>query len=102
MAICSHRPAPWSAHTNLRAEEDPRICLLVIFGVTAEGKKELVSVSDDLRESKTSWLEILRDMQAHTLEGAPLLAIGDGAMSFLAELDDEPTTSNPLTASLGP
>ncbi len=32
-------------YTNLRAEEDPRICLLVIIGVTADGKKELVSVS---------------------------------------------------------
>ena len=27
-------------------------------------------------------------MQARSLEGAPLLAIGDGAMSFLAELDE--------------
>ncbi len=64
-------------YTNLRAEEDPRICLLVIIGVTAEGKKELVSVSDGLR-----------DLQARGLETAPLLAIGDGAMGFLAALDD--------------
>lgn len=75
-------------YTNLRAEEDPRICLLVIIGVTAEGKKELVSVSDGLRESKASWLEILRDLQARGLETAPLLAIGDGAMGFWAALDE--------------
>ena len=75
-------------YTNLRAEEDPRICLLVIIGVTAEGKKELVSVSDGLRESNASWLEILRDLQARGLETAPLLAIGDGAMGFWAALDD--------------
>ncbi|MBU2837398.1 transposase, partial [Acidithiobacillus thiooxidans] len=68
--------------------EDPRICLLVIIGVTAEGKKELVSVSDGLRESKASWLEILRDLQARGLEAAPLLAIGDGAMGFWAALDE--------------
>lgn len=75
-------------YTNLRAEEDPRICLLVIIGVTADGKKELVSVSDGLRESKASWLEILRDLQARGLEAAPLLAIGDGAMGFWAALDE--------------
>lgn len=74
-------------YTNLRAEEDPRICLLVIIGVTADGKKELVSVSDGLRESKASWLEILHDLQARGLEAAPLLAIGDGAMGFWAALD---------------
>ncbi len=75
-------------YTNLRAEEDPRICLLVIIGVTADGKKELVSVSDGLRESKTSWLEILRDLQARGLQAAPLLAIGDGAMGFWAALEE--------------
>ena len=75
-------------YTNLRAEEDPRICLLVIIGVTADGKKELVSVSDGLRESKASWLEVLRDLQARGLEAAPLLAIGDGAMGFWAALDE--------------
>ncbi len=75
-------------YTNLRAEEDPRICLLVIIGVTADGNKELVSVSDGLRESKASWLEILRDLQARGLEAAPLLAIGDGAMGFWAALDE--------------
>ncbi|WP_443599792.1 transposase [Acidithiobacillus ferriphilus] len=60
----------------------------MIIGVTADGKKELVSVSDGLRESKTSWLEILRDLQARGLEAAPLLAIGDGAMGFWAALDE--------------
>ena len=60
----------------------------MIIGVTADGKKELVSVSDGLRESKASWLEILRDLQARGLEAAPLLAIGDGAMGFWAALDE--------------
>lgn len=38
-------------YTDLLAEEDPRTCVLVIIGVSAHGKKELVSVSDGLRES---------------------------------------------------
>ena len=75
-------------YTHLRAEEDPHICLLVIIGVTAAVKKELVSVSDGLREFKASWRETLRDLLARGLEAAPLLAIGDGAMGFWAALDE--------------
>nr|AFG29444.1 transposase [Acidithiobacillus caldus] len=75
-------------YTQLRAEDDPRMCLLVIIGVTAEGKKEVVAVTDGLRESKASWLEILRDLRDRGLQEAPLLAIGDGAMGFWAALDE--------------
>jgi transposase-like protein len=49
------------------------MCLLVIIGVTAEGKKEIVAVTDGLRESKASWLEILRDLRDRGLQEAPLL-----------------------------
>jgi len=52
------RYAYWWAdgvYTNLRAADDPRMCLLVIIGVTAEGKKEVAAVTDGLRESKASW-----------------------------------------------
>lgn len=85
------RYAYWWAdgvYTNLRAEDDPRMCLLVIIGVTAEGKKEVVAVTDGLRESKASWLEILRDLRDRGLQEAPLLAIGDGAMGFWSALDE--------------
>ncbi|AEK58241.1 transposase, mutator type [Acidithiobacillus caldus SM-1] len=64
------------------------MCLLVILGVTAEGKKEVVAVTDGLRESKASWLEILRDLRDRGPQEAPLLAIGDGAMGFWAALDE--------------
>ena len=74
--------------THLRSEDDPRMCLLVILGVTAEGKKDIVAVTDGLRESKTSWLEVLRDLRDRGLQEAPLLAIGDGAMGFWATLDE--------------
>ena len=50
-------------HTGVR-EEWPRSCLLVIIGVTAEGKKELVTIGDGLRESTASWLEVLRELKA--------------------------------------
>ena len=83
------RYAYWWAdgvYTNLRAEDDPRICLLVIIGVTAEGKKEIVTVTDGLRESKASWLEVLRGLRDRGLQDTPLLAIGDGALGFWSAL----------------
>ncbi len=53
-------------HTGLRAEESTDgQCLLVIIGVTPEGKKERVAISDGYRESKASWLELL--LHVHSL-----------------------------------
>ena len=75
-------------HTGLRQENDARQCLLVIIGVTPEGKKELVTIGDGLRESKESWLDVLRDLAARGLGAGPLLAVGDGALGFWAALDE--------------
>ena len=75
-------------HTGLRQEDDVRQCLLVIIGVTPEGQKELVTIGDGLRESKQSWLDVLRDLAARGLGAGPLLAVGDGALGFWAALDE--------------
>lgn len=76
-------------HTGLRAEEASEgQCLLVIIGVTPEGKKERVAISDGWRESKASWLELLLDLKARGLQQGPLLAVGDGAMGFWAALGE--------------
>ena len=75
-------------HTGLRQEEDARQCLLVIIGVTPEGKKELVTIGDGLRESKESWLDVLRDLVDRGLTLGPRLAVGDGALGFWAALDE--------------
>ena len=74
-------------HTSVREEDGARSCLLVIIGVTVEGKKELVSIGDGLRESAASWLEVLRDLKGRGLDPGPLLAVGDGALGFWAALD---------------
>lgn len=90
-SLRGQRYAYWWAdgiYTNLRAEEDPRICLLVIIGVTAEGRKEIVAVTDGLRESKASWLEVLQDLRDRGVQEAPLLAIGDGALGFWSALTE--------------
>ena len=75
-------------HTSLRAEDDARQCLLVIIGVKLDGTKELVTVGDGLRESKASWLELLRDLKNRGLELGPRLAVGDGALGFWGALDE--------------
>jgi putative transposase len=52
------------------------------MGATADGKKELIAISDGYRESDQSWRELLLDVKARGLEAEPSLAIGDGALGF--------------------
>lgn len=73
-------------HTGLRAEQTDGQCLLVIIGVTPDGRKERVAIGDGLRESKESWKELLLDLKERGLPHGPLLAVGDGAMGFWAAL----------------
>jgi transposase-like protein len=68
-------------HFNVRLE-DGRQCILVLMGATADGKKELIAVTDGYRESAQSWKELLLDVNARGLETEPSLAIGDGALGF--------------------
>src|SRR3954453_17784809 len=68
-------------HFNIRLEEG-RQCILVLMGATADGKKELIALSDGYRESEQSGKELLLDCKARGLEVEPALAIGDGALGF--------------------
>jgi len=77
---------------NVRLEDD-RTCILVLIGATADGTKELLAVHDGFRESKLSWLELLRGLKARGLKALPSLAVGDGGLGFWAALREEfPTT----------
>jgi putative transposase len=75
-------------YSNVRLEDD-KVCLLVLIGVTKEGRKELLAVWDGHRESELSWLEVLRDLKRRGLAIAPKLAVGDGALGFWAALRKE-------------
>lgn len=75
-------------HAGLRQVGDAKACLLVIIGVIPDGRKELVTIGDGLRESKESWLDVLRDLVGRGLVSGPLLATGDGALGFWAALDE--------------
>jgi transposase-like protein len=65
-------------HVNIRLEEH-KLCLLVMIGVRADGRKELVA--DGYRESAESWADLLRDCARRGMR-APVLAVGDGALGF--------------------
>jgi putative transposase len=71
-------------HFGVRLDQD-RVCTLVIIGVRADGKKELVALTGGHRESTESWAGLLRDCKRRGMR-APVLAIGDGALGFWAAL----------------
>jgi transposase-like protein len=71
-------------HFNVRLEHE-RLCCLVLVGVRADGRKELVAVGDGYRESTESWSELLRDLKRRGMR-PPVLAIGDGALGFWGAL----------------
>lgn len=68
-------------HFGVRLE-DASQCILVVIGATAEGKKELLAMSDGYRESEQSWKELLLDLKQRGLTMDPELTIGDGALGF--------------------
>jgi len=71
-------------HVNIRLEEH-KLCLLVMIGVRADGRKELVALADGYRGSTESWADLLRDCARRGMT-APVLAIGDGALGFWGAL----------------
>ena len=79
-------------HFNIRLEED-RQCILVLMGATADGRKELIAITDGYRESEQSWKALLLDVKARGLVIDPKLATGDGALGFWKALPQVyPTT----------
>src|SRR5881398_2834803 len=74
-------------HVQARLEEDAQ-CLLVIIGATPEGKKELVGLTDGVRESVQSWRELLLGLRRRGLSIGPELAVADGALGFWQALEE--------------
>jgi transposase-like protein len=74
-------------HVQARLEDDAQ-CLLVIIGATPEGKKELVGLTDGVRESTRSWKELLLDLKRRGLSMGPELAVADGALGFWQALEE--------------
>ena len=60
--------------SGLRADYQ-RLCALVVIGVNAEGRKQLLAIEDGVCESTQSWREVLLTLKALGMT-APELAIG--------------------------
>ena len=73
-------------HLKVRLEQD-KVCLLVMIGVRADGRKELIALADGHRESTESWADLLRGCKRRGMR-APVLAVGDGALGFWAAVRD--------------
>ena len=86
--IAEHFVYLWADGVNIkiRIGEDKKLCLLVIVGVTAEGKKQVVAVESGYRESEQAWTAVFKDLLARGLT-PPLLIIGDGALGLWNAID---------------
>lgn len=78
----------WADGVYLKAGiSDEKLCALVVMGADRTGKKHLLAIAEGYRESKESWLEVLRDLKARGMN-EPAIAIADGALGFWAALPE--------------
>jgi putative transposase len=66
---------------------DERACLLVVIGADVTGKKHLLALEEGYRESKESWLVVLRRLKARGMN-EPAVAVGDGGLGFWAAAEE--------------
>ncbi len=67
-------------------------CVLVLLGVRLDGTKELIALTEGLRESTESWADLLRACPRRGMRD-PELVVGDGAMGLWKALAEVfPTT----------
>jgi len=56
---------------------DESLCLLVVLGVTRDGRKEILALAEGYRESAESWTELFADLKSRGVSWIGLV-IGDG------------------------
>src|SRR3990170_5631835 len=66
---------------------DRKAALLVVVGASASGEKVLLACEAGERESKESWLSLLRDLKARGLK-FPRLTVADGHLGIWAALGE--------------
>jgi len=59
---------------RLEAPDNNRQCILVLMGATADGRKELIAITEGYRESADSWRELLLDVKQRGLTTSPKVA----------------------------
>ncbi len=65
----------------------PKEGVICAWGITEEGKRELVSVRLGARESKEDWVELGRDLTSRGL-GSPRLIVADGAPGLISAIEE--------------
>jgi transposase-like protein len=74
----------WADGLYLKAGPgDEQTAVLIIIGVTADGRKELLAMVEGYRESRESWRDVLRDLRRRGLKTVCLF-IGDGGLGLWA------------------
>ena len=66
---------------------DEKLCALVVIGADRSGRKHLLAIEEGYRESKESWLNVLRDLKTRGMN-EPAIAIADGGLGFWAALPE--------------
>lgn len=78
----------WADGVYLQAGiADERLCLLVVMGVDTSGQKHFLGLEEGYRESKESWLSLLRSLKERGMN-APALVTADGGLGFWAALPE--------------
>jgi transposase-like protein len=72
-------------HVNIRLEEH-KLCLLLMVGVCADGRKELIALADGYRESAESWADLLSDCARRGMRAV----YGVKFPKAVAKITDEP------------
>lgn len=68
-------------YLSARGEQD-KVGMLAVFGVTTDGKRELVKLQAGWGEDTESWRCLLRDLKAQGVTAGPRLAVADGGKGF--------------------
>ena len=66
---------------------DEKLCALIMIGADRTGKKHLLAIEEGYRESKDSWLDLLRDLKLRGMN-EPAIAVADGGLGFWAALPE--------------
>lgn len=66
---------------------DEKLCALVMIGADRSGTKHLLGLREGYRESRESWLSLLRDLRDRGMN-APAVAVADGGLGFWAALPE--------------
>jgi transposase-like protein len=84
-------------------QEREKTAVLVILGVRADGRKELLAMEEGYRESTGSWAEVLGGLRDRGMDKAPFLAVGDGSLGLWAALDQVfPATATSAAGTTAP